>query len=120
MLENLGSWAGLIVVCVAAVAGLFQVVKGGLSLGKKVDILVAIINRELTHNHGTSMKDDTYGTARSMASLSGRLASVERELSEHLRLSTMATQNAVWATERAADVADAAAHAVHDQGRHKP
>jgi len=49
-----------------------------------VDIVETIVSRELTHNHGTSMKDDMYGMAVAFGLTQRQVDDMEEILYDHV------------------------------------
>lgn len=49
-----------------------------------IGVMHDIVTRELEHNHGSSIKDDVYGTAVALGQTQRRLDEVERRLEAHL------------------------------------
>lgn len=121
-MPNLGEWilysaavtAALGVLLVSTVKVVRRLFSWGRVIGTRVQTVTALVERELQHDSGRSMKDDVHGLAVSMGLMQRQQAQLEHELEQHIRLSNMVTSNAVWATERAADVADEAAQLVRE------
>lgn len=60
---------GGVVTLAAAAQGAAYLARGLVAVVHKVDQINDLTQRELTHNHGTSMKDDTYGMALAIGQL---------------------------------------------------
>lgn len=56
------TWEG-IVAAAAVAAALLYLLKIGRAAAVKLDRIWQLADSELTHNHGSSIKDDVYGTA---------------------------------------------------------
>lgn len=87
--------AGVFISFLVGLAWLIPRIRAGFRV---LDSLEAIVTRELTHNHGTSMKDDVYGTAIASRRHGERLDTLEDGVAElDRRLSTLAeANNLIW------------------------
>lgn len=94
LVEVSGTLAALAAGC-AALAWLLPRIRAAF---RTLDAVELIVTRELTHNHGTSIKDDTYGTALAVHINSGRLDVVETNLANlETTLATLAdANNLIW------------------------
>lgn len=73
------------VIALAAFLGaLAYLVRLARRAGRHVRAAWRVIDQELTHNHGTSMKDDVYGIAVSVGEISRKLDDVSHDLYHHL------------------------------------
>lgn len=91
----------------AQTAALAAAVMAGLYLFRKarkafqwIETVHRITTRELTHNHGSSMKDDTHGLAVALGEVQRRMDDLETDFRTHLRDSLEAQRAA---TEHATD-----------------
>ena len=76
--------AAALVLVVGVLAGIGYLIR---LLRKAVRYLVALhstVDRELNHNHGSSIKDDTHGTAITVGQLWRELEQVKKDLYAHL------------------------------------
>ena len=82
------SWTVLVVAGLSAIGVVFKWVRGGFRKVEDVARLIAmteqlkdVIDRELNHNHGSSLKDDVHGIAVSVHRAHNRIDAVEEALS---------------------------------------
>lgn len=68
------------ILAAAAVAAVGYLGKQVLVVARGVLAIKEIVQRELEHNHGSSMKDDIYGMARSLGEVQRQLADFREAL----------------------------------------
>lgn len=70
-------WIAAIAAGLAALGYVFRLVR---SLFRRIITIQRLVEAELTHNHGSSMKDDVYGLAVSLGTIQRTLAAHDRRL----------------------------------------
>lgn len=81
------SWDGTIAVILgtaALLAAIAYLVRFLVKVGRVGRAVFEIVDRELTHNHGTSIKDDVYGTAVALGKLQREVDQIGSDLYNHL------------------------------------
>ena len=90
---------GATVAVAAAVGAIVLLYRTGVALVRRLDALDQLLTRELTHNHGSAMKDDLHGIAVSIgrmqrvqddtladvAQLRDQLGDIDVRVTDHLR-----------------------------------
>lgn len=66
---SLGEVFGWLAVIAAGLGGIAYLARILIRLVKAWEAISIVVNRELSHNHGTSIKDDVHGTAISVNQL---------------------------------------------------
>lgn len=69
----------------AAVAGLAYLIRLGLKAARALDAIQTVVERELEHNHGSSMKDDVHGMARAIGKLQRQVDDLDADYQNHKR-----------------------------------
>ena len=99
VVELLAQIAAATVAVAAVTAAIVLLYRTGVGMVRRLDALDQLLTRELTHNHGTAMKDDLHGIAVSVgmiqrtqddtladvAQLHELVADVDRRVTDHLR-----------------------------------
>lgn len=73
-----------VVALAAFLAALAYLVRLGRRFARTGRAVWRLVDQELTHNHGTSMKDDVYGIAVSVGELSRKVDDLSHDLYHHL------------------------------------
>lgn len=68
----------------AGLAGLLYLLGRARRAARVLDAIQALVERELEHNHGGSIKDDVHGTAVAVGVLQRRVSDLEREYRAHV------------------------------------
>lgn len=62
----------------AGLVALGYLIKKLRQAARALDAIEVLVSRELTHNHGTSIKDDVHGIAISLGDIQRRVVGLER------------------------------------------
>lgn len=95
-MDNLSEAAVWIAALAAGVAGLGYLVKKGRDVVRAIAAIQHIVERELEHNHGSSMKDDTHGMAVAIGKLQRDRDDDRRRLNRALRLAAKHHPEDAW------------------------
>lgn len=76
--------AGIVSSIASGLAGLVYIIGRARKAARVLDAIQHIVERELEHNHGSSMKDDMHGVAVSVGKLQRRQDDLERRFDQHL------------------------------------
>lgn len=80
-MSHLSDGATLVAVLAAGLAGLIYLGQRARTAMRAIEALQRVVSHELTHNHGTSIKDDTYGIAVSTKQISDAVDELRTGLS---------------------------------------
>lgn len=95
-MSNVYETAVLIAAVAAAVAGLVYLARGARNVVQAIAAIQHIVERELEHNHGSSMKDDTHGMAVAIGKLQRDRDDDRRRLNRALRLAAKHHPEDAW------------------------
>lgn len=96
LVEDPVGWTVALAALLAAVAYLGKVTRASVrwfrAVGRTVNVIEGVVQRELDHNHGSSIKDDVYGIARAVGvlgrtvdDLTDQITDVDNRLTSHLQ-----------------------------------
>lgn len=80
-LTGLGAQAAALAVAVAAVLYLAKLARTAF---RWLEAIHGVVDKELTHNHGSSIKDDTHGMAVALGEVQRRVDELETDFRQHL------------------------------------
>lgn len=80
----------------AGIAGLVYIARGIRNVVQAIAAIQNIVERELEHNHGSSMKDDTHGMAVAIGKLQRDRDDDRRRLNRALRLAAKHHPEDAW------------------------
>lgn len=76
---------GVVMAATALCAGIGYLVKKARAAARTLDAISALVDQELSHNHGSSMKDDVGGIAVAVGKLQRQVEDLETSFNDHLK-----------------------------------
>lgn len=81
-MSHLDEYGTYLAALVAGVVALGWIIRKMRRAVRALDAIERVVARELTHNHGTSMKDDVHGVARTLGLIARRVDALEQRVTE--------------------------------------
>lgn len=95
-MSNVNEAALLVAAVAAGVAGAVYLARGIRNVVQAIAAIQHIVERELEHNHGSSMKDDTHGMAVAIGKLQRDRDDDRRRLNRALQLAAKHHPEDAW------------------------